>query len=66
MLPLKLFHCGKVGHFASKCPFKKNNTNEKERKGKDKPKEFKKKKSFKRNNFYSKVDNNNSSDTKEE
>ena len=31
MLPFKCFHCGKVGHFASKCPFKENNTNEKER-----------------------------------
>jgi hypothetical protein len=35
MLPFKFFHCGKVGHFASKCPFKENITNEKERKGKD-------------------------------
>jgi hypothetical protein len=43
MLPFKCFHFGKVGHFSSKCPFKKNNTNEKEIKGKDKPREFKKK-----------------------
>ena len=56
MLPFKCFHSGKVGHFASKFPFKENNTNEKERKGKDKPREFKKKKSFKMNNFYSKED----------
>jgi hypothetical protein len=64
MFPFKFFHCGKIGHFASKFPFKENNTNEMERKGKDKPRDFKKKKFFKRNNFYSKEDNNNSSDTK--
>jgi hypothetical protein len=64
MLPLKSFHCGKVGHFESKCPFKENNTNEKERKGKDKPRESKKKKSFKRNNFYTKEGRSSSSDTK--
>jgi hypothetical protein len=54
MLPLKLFHCGEVGHFTYKCHFKQKKTNEKERKGKVEPREFKKKKSFKRNNFYSK------------
>jgi hypothetical protein len=66
MLPFKFFHCGKVGHFSSKCPFKENNTNEKERKGKDKPREFKKKKSFKREKKYLKEDRNNSSDIDEE
>jgi len=57
MLPFKWFQCGKVGHFSSKCPFKGNNTNEKERKGKDKPSNFKN--YFKRNSFYSKEDSNN-------
>jgi hypothetical protein len=66
MLPFKFFHCGKVGHFSSKCPFKENNTNEKGRKDKDKPREFKKKNYFKRNSFYSREDNRSSSDTKEE
>jgi len=54
MLPFKFFHCGKVCHFSSKCPFKGNNTNEKERKGKDKPRILKN--YFKRNSFYSKKD----------
>jgi hypothetical protein len=49
MLPFKFFHCGKVGDFSSKCPIKRNNINEKERKGKDRPSDFKK--SFKRNSF---------------
>ena len=63
ILPFKCFHYGKVGHSASKFPFKENNTNEKERKGKDKPWESKKKKYFKRNNIYTKEDRSSSSDT---
>jgi hypothetical protein len=66
MLPFKCFHCGKFGHFASKIPFKENNTNEQGRKGKDEPREFKKKNYFKRNNFYSRKDSTSSSDTQEE
>jgi len=58
MLPFKFFHCGKVVHFDSKCPFKENNANEKEIKGNDNSRELKKKKYFKRNIFYSKEDNN--------
>jgi hypothetical protein len=54
MLPFKCFHCDKVGHFVSRCPFKENNTNKKERKSINKLKKFKMKKSFKRKNFYSK------------
>jgi hypothetical protein len=57
MLPFKFFHCGKIGHFSCKCPFKENNTNEKERKDKDKPRDFKNKYIFKRNSFYSKEEN---------
>jgi hypothetical protein len=66
MLPFKCFHCGKFGHFASKFPFKENNTSEQGRKGKDEPREFKKKNYFKRNSFYSRKDSTSSSDTQEE
>ena len=27
-LPLKCFSCGKIGHFASKCPYAKNSDGE--------------------------------------
>jgi hypothetical protein len=64
MLPFKCFHCGKICHFSSKCPVKRNNINEKERKGKDKPSDFKK--SFKRNSFYSKKDSRSSEEEEDE
>jgi hypothetical protein len=61
-LPLKCFNCGKVEHFASKCPYpkKKDSDDEetyshkelKKRKSGNKKKFYKKKK-----NFYSKEDN---------
>jgi hypothetical protein len=64
MLPFKCIHCVKVGHFDSKFPFKGNNTNEKERKGKDKPSNLKN--SFKRNSFYSKEDSSSSDEEEDE
>ena len=63
-LPLKCFECGRIGHFASKCPYQKG----------DDENNCKKNKSFqnykkgnngrfcKRKNFYSKEDNNSSND----
>jgi hypothetical protein len=30
MLPLKCFNCGKIGHFASKCPYAKNSDSDEE------------------------------------
>jgi hypothetical protein len=64
MLPFECFHCGKVGHFVSKCLIKRNNINEKKRKCKDKPSDFKK--SFKRKSFYSKEDSKKSEEEEDE
>jgi hypothetical protein len=44
-LPFKCFNCGKIGHFASKCPHKKHDQNS-EGENKYKPKRFVKKKSL--------------------
>jgi hypothetical protein len=43
--PFKIFNCGKIGHFASKCPHKKWDQNSEGEK-KNKPKRFGKKKSL--------------------
>jgi hypothetical protein len=44
-LPFKCFNCGKIGHFASKCPHKKKDQNS-EGEEKYKSKRFGKKKSL--------------------
>jgi hypothetical protein len=70
-LPLKCFNRGKVGHFASKCPYIKqeesddeetqNHKEPKKRKNGNKKKFYKKKK-----NFYSKEDSSSSDMSEDE
>ena len=50
-LPLKCFGCGRIGHFASKCPYSKNSDNEEESSKKPKQYKNKYKKSFNRRTF---------------
>jgi hypothetical protein len=64
-IPFKCFNCCKVGHFTSKCPYPKEDPEEKENKNKEYQKKEKPdyKKNFYRgkNNFYSKEEDNSSS-----
>jgi hypothetical protein len=66
-LPFKCFNYGKVGHFASKCPYPKEDPEDEENKTKQYKKKEKtnyKKKFYKgKNNFYSKEENNSSSES---
>jgi len=60
-LPFKCFDCGKIGHFASKCPYKNlenSNVTQEPYKKRDKSQY---KKQYKRN-FYSKEENNSTSE----
>ena len=66
-LPLKCFECGRIGHFSSKCPYKRNQNHDDENNGK-KNRSFQKYekgnngRSAKGKNFYSREDNNSSDD----
>ena len=66
-LPLKCFECGRIGHFASKCPYKGNPNNDDENNCKTNISFHKYKKgnngrSTRSKTFYSKEDNSSSDD----
>ena len=66
-LPLKCFECGRISHFASKCPYKGNpnsddKNNYKTNKSFQRHKKENNGRTVKSKNFYSKEDNNSSND----
>jgi hypothetical protein len=66
-IPLICFNCGKIGHFANKCPYPKQEENDEEVQNQKKTNTNNKKKFYKKKkNFFTQEDNNSSEENEEE
>ena len=63
-LPFKFFNCGRVGHYAAKCPHKKVRNQAQESK-KNKSKNWQKGKKFSKKSFYAQQDSSTCEDLDE-